>query len=360
MNPARALKERARALGFEAAGVAKAGAAPRGEFLEVWLSRGFHGSMAFLARDPARRRDPSRAFPWVRSILCVAKGGFASNPSPEDPQRARIARHALGEDYHAVLGARLRLLGETIAGLGGRWKAFVDAGPVLEKPWAEQAGLGWQGRNTLLVREGFGSWLLLGEILTDLELEPDPPGKDRCGDCRACLDRCPTGAIVSPGVVEARRCLSYLTGEHRGGIPREVRPLLGNGVFGCDRCQEVCPWNRSVPETVGEEFRPRGEAPLLTELAGLSEVEFGDRFRGSAVRRAGYAGFLRNVAVALGNSGEGAAVPMLEGMLGDREPLVRAHAAWALGRLGAREVLRRRLVRERDAGVQAEIEGALL
>lgn len=360
MSRTRALKERARAAGFELAGVARAGPAPRGEFLESWLARGFHGTMEFLSRDPARRRDPSRLLPGARSILCVAMGYFTGSPPEEDPRRARISRHALGRDYHGVMRERLLRLAGAVEEMGGRWRIFADAGPVMEKPWAERAGLGWQGGNSLLLHERYGSWLLLGEVVTDLDLEPDPPGLDRCGDCRICLERCPAGALVAPGVLEARRCLSYLTAEHRGAIPREARPLLGNRIFGCDRCQEVCPWNRAVPESPGGKAgRSPGEAPRLVDLAEMSPEEFSERFRGSAVRRAGYTGLLRNVMVALGNSGDGSAVPVLERCLGHPDSLVRSHAAWALGKLGAREVLRARLAVERDPEVRAEMEGAL-
>ncbi len=362
MSLAAAVLERARELGFDKAGIARAGPAPRGEALGAWLDRGFHGGMAFLARAPGRRRDPALLMPGARSIVCVAKNYYTPDPPAEDPREGRISRHAWGEDYHGLVLDRLRGLREFVERRGGRARAFADAGAVLEKPWAERAGLGWQGKHSILVSRGLGSWFFLGEVLTDLDLEPEPsPARDYCGTCTRCIDRCPSGAIAAPRVVDARRCLSFLTIEHRGPIPRELRPLLGNRIFGCDLCQEACPWNRFARAAPGTEFRPReGHRSLrLADLAALSREEFDRRFRGSSVRRAGYAGFLRNVAVALGNGGDGSAAPALEKALVHDEPLVRGHAVWALGRLGARGALERRREVEREAGVLAEIEAAV-
>ncbi len=356
MSRARAVKERARELGFDKVGIARAGPAPRGEFLAAWLERGFHGTMEFMARGAGPRRDPSLLLPGVRSVICVAKSYGVPAAPPDDPMRGRVSRHALGEDYHLALAVRLVELARFVESMGGRASAFADSGPVMEKPWAEMAGLGWQGKNSLLVSRQFGSWIVLGEVLTDLELEADPPAVDACGECDLCLKRCPGGAIVAPGVVDARRCISYLTIELKGPIPRGLRPLLGNRIFGCDACQEICPCNGAFMDPGGG----TGEAsPPLAVLMGLRQDEFMERFGGRAQGRTGYARFLRNVAVALGNSGDPAAVPPLEGALGHPEPLVRMHAAWALGRLGAAAALERRRRAEADAAVRAEIEDAL-
>jgi epoxyqueuosine reductase len=356
------VREKARELGFEKAGVARVGPAPRGESFRARLDEGLSAEMPFLERDPGRRLDPSLVLPGARSIVCVAKNYFTPERPDEDPTRGRLSRHARGEDYHEVLLDRLRELGRFIERAGGRARAFVDSGPILEKPWAERAGLGWPGKHTILVTRDFGSWLFLGEVLTDLDLDPDPPfEKDYCGTCSRCLDRCPTGALAAPRRLEARRCLSYITVEHRGAFPRELRPLLGNRIFGCDLCQEACPWNRFARPAAGREFGSRGGSLslLLTDLLRLTREEFGRRFGKTPVRRAGYAGFLRNVAVALGNGRDPGAVPALEAALGHPEPLVRGHSAWALGRLGARGALERRRPAETDPAARSEIEDAL-
>jgi epoxyqueuosine reductase len=362
MSSARAIKDKARELGFEKAGIARVGTAPHAEFLREWLGRGFHGGMEYMARDPERRADPARLLPGARSVVCVAKNYFVAEPACRDPRAGRVSRYAWGEDYHEVLHGKLRELARFVEGLGGRAKACVDTAAILEKPWAQAAGLGWEGKHSNLIARDLGSWFFLGEVVTDLELEPDPPHrKDYCGTCTRCIDQCPTGAIVAPYVVDARRCISYLTIEHRGPIPRELRPQLGNLIFGCDICQDVCPWNKFARPAPEKEFLPREglRAPALVELLGMTREEFARRFRGSPVKRARYAGFLRNVAVALGNSGDREAVPALERALAHEEPLVRAHAAWALGRLGAADALRRRRPAESDPAVLEEIDAAL-
>lgn len=360
MSVSEAVRREARDLGFEKVGVARAGPAPRAEAFRERLGAGLAGAMPFLGRDAHRRLDPGRVLPGARSVLCVAANYYAPGGGEEDPSRGRISLYARGRDYHEILLGRLRELARLLEGAGGRARAFVDSGPVLEKPWAERAGLGWAGKHTILVSRDRGSWLFLGEVVTDLELDPDAPfGKDYCGTCTRCLDRCPTGALVAPRRLDVRRCLSWLTVEHRGPLPRELRPLLGNRVFGCDACQDGCPWNRFARPSGGIDFGPRAEAAPLPELLGLSREEFGRRFGATPVRRAGYAGFLRNAAVAAGNSRDPAAVPALEAALGHPEPLVRGHAAWALGRLGARAALDRRRAEEADPGARAEIEDAL-
>ncbi len=301
-----AVKARARELGFDKAGIARAGPAPRADSFRAWLGRSFHGGMSWLERAPGRRQDPAAVLPGVRSVVCVAMGYYSPGEPSRDPRTGRISRYAWGGDYHELLSARLGELRREIERAGGRAAAFVDSGAILEKPWAQQAGLGWQGKHSLLVSRDRGSWLFLGEVLTDLEMEPDAPWtEDLCGDCRRCLDACPTKAIVEPGVVDARRCLSYLTVEHRGSIPREFRPLMGNIIFGCDLCQEACPWNRSAGVAPERRFHAREEnrAPSLVELRGLSPEGFGLRFQGSPVRRAGRGRFLRNVEAAMENAG---------------------------------------------------------
>ncbi len=362
MSSATSIRSRARELGFEKVGVARVGEAPHGEFLERWLGDEFHGEMSYMARDPGRRRDPALYLPGARSVVVVAKNYQSPGRHSEDPRAGRISRYAWGDDYHEVLGGKLHELRRHLESLGGRARVCVDTGAVLEKPWAQAAGLGWQGKHSNLISRDLGSWLFLGELVTDLDLEPDAPyPRDFCGSCTRCIDLCPTRAIVAPYVVDSRRCISYLTIEHRGPIPRELRPLMGNLVFGCDICQDVCPWNKFARVAPQPEFRARDGnlAPSLIGLMGLTREEFARRFKDSPVKRAKYPGFLRNVAIALGNSGDPAAVPALEKALVHEEPLVRAHAAWALGRLGAREALRARRPIETDPEVRAEIEAAL-
>ena len=362
MSNGDAIRNKARELGFEKVGFARAGAAPRGDFLETWLGDGFHGAMGYMERAPERRKDASVLMPGARTVVCVAKNYQSPGLHSEDPRVGRISRYAWGDDYHDVLLEKLHELRRFIEELGGRAKVCVDTAAVLEKPWAQEAGLGWQGKHTNLLSRDLGSWLFLGEVLTDLELDPDPPyAKDFCGTCTRCIDICPTRAIVAPYVLDSRRCISYFTIEDRGPIPRELRPLMGNLVFGCDICQDVCPWNKFARVAPGREFTARdgNMTPSLIELMGLTREEFRRRFRKSPVKRATYRGFLRNVAVALGNSGDPAAVPPLEKALEHEEPLVRAHAAWALGRLRAREALGRRRAVEEDGDVLREIDDAM-
>jgi epoxyqueuosine reductase len=362
MSSADSIRSRARALGFEKVGIARVGPAPHGDFLRSWLERGYHGGMGYMERAPERREDPAKLLPGARAVVCVAKNYQSPGRHSEDPREGRISRYAWGDDYHDVLLGKLEELRRHIEGLGGAAKACVDTNAVLEKPWAQAAGLGWQGKHSNLISRDLGSWLFLGELLTDLDLEPDAPhARDHCGTCTRCIDLCPTRAIVAPYVVDSRRCIAYLTIEHRGAIPRELRPLMGNLVFGCDICQDVCPWNKFAKAAPEREFYARDGnlAPALVGLLGLSREEFRRRFKDSPVRRAKYAGFLRNVAVALGNSGAAAAVPALERALVHEEPLVRSHAAWALGRLGAAAALRARRPAEPDPEVLAEIDAAL-
>jgi epoxyqueuosine reductase len=362
MNNASSIRSKARELGFEKVGFARAGEAPHGDALAPWLGQEFHGEMAWMAKAPERRTDPAQLLPGARTVICVAKNYNSPGEHSPDPATGRISRYAWGDDYHDVLKAKLHELREHIERLGGNAKVCVDTNAILEKPWAQEAGLGWQGKHSNLISRDLGSWYFLGELITDLDLEPDAPHREEyCGTCTACIDLCPTKAIVAPYVVDSRKCIAYLTIEHRGMIPRELRPLMGNLVFGCDICQDVCPWNKYAQVAPEREFYAREGSltPSLIGLMGLSRDEFNRRFKGSPVKRAKHAGFLRNVAVALGNSNDPAAVPALERALEHEEPLVRAHAAWALGRLGARAALERRRPLETEAEVIGEIDAAL-
>ncbi len=357
------VRERAREFGFDRVGFAAARPGPHAEFLETWLARGCQGTMDWLARDPERRADPRRWFPEARTVVALATNYWSPDPAPEDPATGRISRYAWGEDYHEVVKERLYRLADAIRehfpGVGTR--VAVDTAAVLEKPLAEAAGLGWVGKNTCSIREGEGSWFFLGEIALDVDLPEAEPAVDRCGTCRRCLDVCPTRAIVEPYVLDARRCISYLTIEHRGPIDRELRALFGNRIFGCDDCQDVCPWNVFAAPSPHPEFRPRDGnlAPLLAELLALDEEGFRRRFKGSPVKRARRDGFVRNVAIAIGNSGDPSLVEPLVRAAADPSPLVRGHVAWALGRLGAHDALRGRAEVEVDSWVREEVEAAL-
>ena len=332
------IKSKALALGFDLAGIAPAEPLASFAFFEHWLAEGRHGEMAYLARNPERRSDPRRLLPGAKSIVVVACNYHAADPAPETRQ-GRTARYALGDDYHEVIGGKLAALIEAIRvrAPGAQAKACVDTAPVLERELAQRAGLGWIGKNTMLLHRRFGQWLFLGEILLDVALRPDAPEtRDRCGRCARCIAACPTRAIVAPRKLDARRCISYLTIELKGAIPPELRPLIGNRIFGCDDCLEVCPWNRFAQQAREPAFSPRADltTPELIELLELDEEEFQRRFARSPILRAKRRGLLRNVCVALGNARDPRAVPALERALEDAEPLVREHAAWALEQIG--------------------------
>lgn len=356
----------ARAAGFDAVGFAPVEPLAQAALLAEWLALGHHGTMEWMRRHLEACRDPRALLPGARTVICVARNYFTPGTHAPGGCTGRISRYAWGADYHRVVKTGLVQLAAALARElpGGRTRVCVDTSAVLEKVWAARAGLGWQGKHTNLITRGLGSWVFLGEVLTDLELAPVArPHPDRCGRCTRCLDACPTRALVAPYVLDARRCLSYLTIEERGPIPRELRPLLGNRVFGCDDCQDVCPWNRFARRAEGGEFlaRPGNHLPDLVELAGLDEAGFRARFAGSAVLRARRAGFVRNVVVALGNSGDPAAMPALVRALADPEALVRGHAAWALGRLGgaaAGPALAERAAGETDPWAAEELRRA--
>ena len=327
--------------------------------------------MRWMERDPARRANPAAILPAARTVISVAlgyyRGDWPAAPTGEPaPPRGKIARYAWGRDYHKRLKKRLLRLVAAIRELepAARTLAYVDTGPVLDRAWAERAGLGWIGKNTNVILKGRGSWSFLGEIVTDLPITPDSPARNYCGRCARCIAACPTGAIVGPYELDARRCISYLTIEHRGPIPVELRPAIGTRIFGCDDCQEVCPWNRFATRTANPDFaeRPEQQTPELIPLLRLDASSFADRYQGTAVRRAGRDRFVRNVAVALGNLGDaGATEPLRLALVSDPSALVRGHAAWALGRIGgpeARAALASARRAEADPDVRLEIEYA--
>jgi epoxyqueuosine reductase len=334
-------KSLARKKGFDMVGIARADAPPELAFFAEWIARGHAGEMTYLTSQVARREDLRAAFPWARSLIAVGLQYDTPYPySTEAPSdRGWIARYAWGDDYHDVMKKMLEGVVEDLRQEAGPFTArtYVDTGPVVERAYAAAAGLGAWGKNTCLLHPEHGSWFFLGEAVTDLDLPADAPRRDLCGSCTACLDACPTGALPAPYVLDARRCISYLTIEVKGALPEERRPDLGRHVFGCDICQDVCPWNRRRRQRGGPAFAPRAglEAPDLGDLASLDDAAFRERFRRSPVKRARRRGLLRNVAVALGNSGDASRRPILETLAKDEDPLVREHALWALRRLGA-------------------------
>jgi epoxyqueuosine reductase len=337
------LAARAKALalevGFDLAGVAGADAPRELAFLAEWAARGYAGEMAYLTSQLERRSDVRTAFPWARSVLCVALQYDTPHTYSTEAaaDRGWIARYAWGDDYHDVLKRMLDRLVERLAAEIGpfRSRTYVDTGPIVERAYAAAAGIGAWGKNTCLLHPEHGSWFFLGEAVTDLEMAVDAPRPDMCGSCTACLDVCPTQAFPAPYVLDATRCISYLTIEVKGAIAEEHRPGVGRHVFGCDLCQDVCPWNRKRRRRGPSSFEPRAglAGPDLDELAGLDDEAFRARFRGSPLKRAKRRGLLRNVAVALGNSGDDSKRPLLETLAQDADPLVREHAQWALRRL---------------------------
>jgi epoxyqueuosine reductase len=341
------VKEIARALGFDRVGVAPAEPAPHAEFLRTWLARGHAGEMAWLARRVEARIDPRLALEGARSAVVV---GLLYEPRaeagpPSGGAHGVVSRYAGGDDYHDVLGERLAALGaalEALARAPVRWRAWVDTGPLLERALAARAGLGWIGKNTCLIDPEIGSYLFLGVLLCDLELAPDAPEPDHCGTCRACLDACPTGAFPEPWVLDARRCISYTTIELRGAIEEPLRAQHGARVFGCDVCQEVCPWNQrrlrprfGDPAGLRARLAPRAEwrSPALAWLLSLSEDAWRAATRATALRRAKWRGLLRNALVAAGNAGDRTLVPLVRRHAEGPDPLLAEHARWALARL---------------------------
>ena len=324
------IKSRAAELGLDVCRITGADPARHAAFYQEWMAEGRAGEMAWLARDPERRTDPRNVLPGARSIIVAGLNYW----QPQPKGRGRIARYALGEDYHYVLLEKLEMLARDIStGPESLAKVYVDTGPVLEKPLAERAGLGWQGKSTMLINTKLGPWLLLGEIITTLELPPDQPERDHCGTCSRCITACPTGAITAPYQMDARRCIAYLTIELKGSIPEELRPLIGDRVYGCDECLEVCPWNRFAQTTREARFL----APPVEEgrdqlhaLLEMTQREFKRRYAKSPILRVKRRGLLRNVCVVLGNIGTADDLPALRKAELHEEALVREHASWAV------------------------------
>ncbi len=366
----RTLTERIRAeairLGFSSMGVTPAGPLEDGGCFDDWLARGMHGSMEYMKRQAARRKDPSLVLDTVRSILILTCNYHAQKSPAGHPLQGRVSCYAWGSDYHSVMRRRLNMLLAFIRAHDPEAQGicYADTGAVMEKVWGMRTCIGWMGKHSNLITRDQGSWFFLGVILLSRELVYDAPSKDYCGICTNCITACPTGAIVAPYVVDARLCISYLTIELRGIIPRELRHLMGNRIFGCDDCQEVCPWNRFARVTPDHEFFPR-EGNLMPDLGPLvcmTVEEFDHRFKNSPVRRARRDGFIRNVCVALGNSCRSEALPHLARALGDDSSLVRLHAAWGVGYIGgneARRILRKARLGENDRDVLEEIDLSL-
>ncbi|MEO5719736.1 MAG: tRNA epoxyqueuosine(34) reductase QueG [Chthoniobacterales bacterium] len=354
------LVRRAVAAGFDDCRIARADAPPHAAEFRDWLEEGSAGEMEWIGRGAEKRCDPGMVLPGARAVVVVAinywqgeeesrkekvesrKSGEGEVRSQKEEgrseQRGRIARYAWGDDYHDLMLAKLRELEAFLATAGGAQKIYVDTGPVLERDFAAEAGIGWHGKSTMLLNRSLGTWFFLGEILTTLDLPPDPPQVARCGSCSRCVDACPTGAITAPHQLDARRCISYLTIELKGSIPLEFRPLIGDRIYGCDDCLDACPWNRFAQVSRESAFaaRPAVAQMTLRDFLALDDDGFRALFRGSPIKRIKRRGFLRNVCVALGNVGTEKDLPALATAAGDEEPLIAEHARWAIDRIRGR------------------------
>lgn len=330
-----AIKQKARSLGFQLAGIAPVGPSPEALFYPEWLERGYAGEMKYLERQTAARLDPREILPGARSVVVCAVNYNTDRPlTTMDRAKAWVSRYAWGEDYHETLQAKLRELASWIqTEHGGETRAYVDTGPLIERVFAKYAGVGWFGKNTCIINQNAGSWLFLGCVLTNLELESDVPVPDRCGSCTRCIDACPTQAIVAPYVLDSRKCISYLTIELRGEIPEPLREGIGHHLFGCDICQDVCPWNRKAPITDEPKFaaRPGLFWPELDRLLDLQEEEWLALIRGTALKRTKVKGLLRNLMIVAGNSGLQRLLPRLERFRSHPDATVRTSADWATG-----------------------------
>ena len=342
-DPATDMKARlvsfAREVGFDSCRVAGCETPAHAKEFGRWLSDQAHGEMNYMERGEEKRRDPQKVLPGARSIVVVALNYFQGGAAHRAAATAgKIARYAWGDDYHDVTAAKLDKIDNFLREFGGEQKCYVDTGPILERDHAAQAGIGWHGKSTMLIDPRLGTWFFLAEILTTLDLPPDPPQVARCGTCERCINACPTGAITAPHRLDARRCISYLTIELKGSIPLEFRPLIGNRIFGCDDCLDACPWNRFAKVSRESAFSAQRSTigMALRDYLNLSDAEFRNLFRNSPIKRIKRRGFLRNVCVALGNVGDEADLPALEKAAADPEPLIAEHAAWAIRQIRIR------------------------
>jgi epoxyqueuosine reductase len=332
----------AREVGFDSCRIAACGVAPNADKFRNWLHAGGHGEMSYMERGEEKRCDPQKVLADARSIVVLAINYFQGEQLRRSSRHVgitgRIARYAWGDDYHGLIETKLHSIDNFLREFGGQQKCYVDTGPVLERDQAARAGTGWHGKSTMLIDERLGTWFFLAEILTTLELPPDDPVPDRCGTCERCIKACPTGAITAPHHLDARRCISYLTIELKGSIPLELRPLIGNRIFGCDDCLDACPWNRFAQVSREAAFfaRPSTMDIPLRDYLNLSDDDFRLIFRNSPIKRIKRRGFLRNVCVALGNVGDPSDLAALERAAADLEPLIAEHAKWAIHQIRSR------------------------
>ena len=366
----RLLREKALNLGFDLFGVVPVSRSKTIEIYRDWLKKGYAGTMEYLERHSELKEDPRNLLPETISMVALGCNYNTGNPSKEsqEPSKARISRYAWGDDYHKIIHSKLKALEYYLCNelnVANHTRSFVDSGPVLEREVAQRAGLGWFGKHSNLINVEKGSWFFLAEMLVDVELKIDEPfTRVDCGTCTSCIEACPTGAIIADRTVDARLCISYLTIENKGAIPDDLRSKMDNHIFGCDICQDVCPWNKDAPESLEPGFKPRTEnyAAELTDLMILDQTAFRKRFQKSPVKRTKRRGLLRNVAVSLGNWAHEDAIPALSIGLHDIEPVVRSHSAWALGRINnekARNELKNALIIEKNPNVLREIKTAL-
>ena len=366
----KSIKEKALEIGFDLIGISPVDSFPENQFYKVWLAKGFAGEMKYMEKEPDKRENIRNILPEAKSVISCGLNYNTNYPysvNETKKQKGWISRYAWGGDYHDIMKKKLQILLEFIKANSPQEieaRVYVDTGPVLERVYGKYSGIGWFGKNTCLINQKVGSWIFVGEIITNIELDYDNPAPDRCGKCTRCIDACPTGALLEPYVLDSRLCISYLTIEFRGMIPVELGGKIGNNIFGCDICQDVCPWNRRAKVTDESSFQPREGLfnPDLAALSKLTEEDFRMVFKGNPIKRAKRKGLLRNIVVAMGNSGLEEFIPYLKESLKDKDPLVRAHSAWALWKLDvkdSREILSNHLDVETEPMVMDEIVSIL-
>lgn len=370
VNLSKFIKEKALEIGFDLVGISPVDSFPENQFYREWLSRGFAGEMKYIEKEPEKRQNVKGVLPGAKSVISCGLNYNTDYPysvKENDGRKGWISRYAWGDDYHDVMKDKLLLLLNFIRRMSPeetKANIYVDTGPVLDRVYGKYSGMGWFGKNTCIINQKIGSWIFIGEIITDLELEYDGPVPDRCGTCTRCIDACPTGAILEPYVLDSRLCISYLTIELRERIPVELRDRMGNNVFGCDICQDVCPWNRKAKVTNEPSFQPRYGLynPELSSLIRLGDEDFRRILKENPIKRARRKGFLRNILVAMGNSGSIEFIPDIKEALNDNDPIVRAHAAWALWKLegeNSHKTLSDRLSIEPNSMVREELVSIL-